>query len=100
MKPTETITGMFAFSKAGHDKGSIYIIIEETQEYVYLADGWIKTLANPKKKNRRHIQVIKKDTDKELADRLLQTDDSVTNEEIRRAIKLYQQEQSQEVKNV
>ena len=29
--------GMLARSKAGHDKGKVYVIIEEDDTYVYLA---------------------------------------------------------------
>ena len=53
------MTGMFATSKAGHDKGNVYFIIREDQEYVYLVDGKLRTLDKPKKKNKRHIQIIK-----------------------------------------
>lgn len=31
--------GCLVRSLAGHDKGSIFIIIKEDAEYVYLADG-------------------------------------------------------------
>lgn len=50
--------GKFAKSKAGHDKEKIYIIIKEDKEYVYLVDGKNKLLTNPKRKNKRHVQVI------------------------------------------
>ncbi len=50
--------GMLAKSKAGHDKGHIYVIIEIDETYVYLVDGKIRTLDNPKKKKRKHVQVI------------------------------------------
>ena len=53
-----TEAGMFARSKAGHDKGCLYLIGKTEGEYVYLVDGTGKTLAKPKKKNRKHIQVI------------------------------------------
>ena len=33
------MTGMFAFSRAGHDKGRLYFVISEEDEYVYLVDG-------------------------------------------------------------
>lgn len=46
-----------AMSLAGHDKGQTYIIIDGNSEYVYLADGRLKTLATPKRKNRKHIQI-------------------------------------------
>lgn len=51
--------GFLASSKAGHDKDKIYVIIKEDKEYVWLADGRIKTVDNPKKKKKKHIQLIK-----------------------------------------
>lgn len=52
--------GMLAKSKAGHDKDSIYVILREEGEYVYLVDGKTRSIARPKKKNRKHVQIIKK----------------------------------------
>lgn len=48
-----------AGSKAGHDKGEIFYIVCEAGGYIYLADGKGRTLDKPKKKNLRHIQIIK-----------------------------------------
>ncbi len=50
----------FSFCKsiAGHDKNSIYIIIEETEKFVYVVDGKYKKLDTPKKKNKKHIEWI------------------------------------------
>ena len=56
----EHMVGMLATSRAGHDKDTTYVIIGEEKEYVYLADGRLKTVGQPKKKNKRHIQIIKK----------------------------------------
>ena len=50
--------GMLARSKAGHDIGKVYVIIEVDDAYVYLADGSIRTLKNLKKKKKKHVQVI------------------------------------------
>ena len=49
--------GMFARAKAGHDTGKLYIISKVEDEYVYLVDGKIRTIDNPKKKRKKHIQV-------------------------------------------
>lgn len=49
--------GMLARSLAGHDKNKLYIIIRTEAEYVWLADGALRPLKKPKKKNVRHIQV-------------------------------------------
>lgn len=50
--------GQFCYSKAGHDKGSLFLIIKLEDEFVYLADGKRRTLACPKKKKIKHIQII------------------------------------------
>ena len=51
---------MLAKSKAGHDAGNIYIIVETDAQYVYLVDGKIRTLDKPKRKKRKHVQPILK----------------------------------------
>ncbi|MCD8361362.1 MAG: KOW domain-containing RNA-binding protein [Lachnospiraceae bacterium] len=53
--------GMQAKSLTGHDRGRIYRIIRADEEYVWLVDGIHRTEENPKKKKRRHIQVIYQD---------------------------------------
>ena len=50
--------GMLAKSKAGHDKGHLYVIYDVDETYVYLVDGEIRTLDKPKKKKRKHVQII------------------------------------------
>ena len=50
--------GMLVKSKAGHDKGCIYVIISVKNEYVYLADGALRPHSRMKKKNIRHLQPI------------------------------------------
>ena len=52
--------GMLVRSKAGHDKGCIYVVISVKNEYVYLADGDLRPLSRMKKKNIRHLQPILK----------------------------------------
>ena len=76
-----------AISRSGHDKDSIYVIVKEEANMVYLADGNLKPLEKPKKKNRKHIQIIKK-LPKEITE--VFTQENFRNEEIKRAIKLYQ----------
>ncbi len=85
------MTGKFAKSKAGHDKLKTYVIIKEEAEYVYLADGIYKTLAKPKKKSKKHIQIIHKGQDENLTEKLLNKK-QVSDEEIKRAIKIYERE--------
>ena len=78
--------GFLAYSLAGHDKGEIYLILDETKDYVYVADGLARPIDRPKKKNKRHIQVIKKiDRNADIS--------SITNEDIKHIIKLYYKKQ-------
>lgn len=51
-------TGMLAKSKAGHDKGHVYVISGVDESYVYLIDGSIRTIGKPKKKKKKHVQII------------------------------------------
>ncbi len=76
-----------AISRSGHDKDSIYVIVKEEANMVYLADGNLKPLEKPKKKNRKHIQIIKQ-LPKEITE--VFTQENFRNEEIKRAVKLYQ----------
>ena len=81
--------GEFAKSKAGHDKEEIFIIINKEEEYVYLVDGKSRILDKPKKKKIKHIQVINH-IDEELQ-RKLETNLILRDEDIKRAIKSYNQ---------
>ena len=47
-------------SLAGHDKNELYIIISVQGEYVSLSDGRKHPLHKPKRKNRKHLQLIDK----------------------------------------
>ncbi|MDO4314028.1 MAG: KOW domain-containing RNA-binding protein [Eubacteriales bacterium] len=76
-------TGMLARSKAGHDAGRVYVIMDIDDAYVYLADGRIRTLENPKKKKIRHIQLINRVYD--VA--------SVNDAQIRRILKEFNKEE-------
>lgn len=76
----------FAKAKAGHDKNQIYFLLEETEENVYLVNGTTKPLEKPKKKNKKHIQIIKR-LPIEVTEVIQQ---GITDENVKRAIRLYQ----------
>lgn len=84
------VIGMLAESQSGHDKGQIYVIMKEDEEYVYLSDGRLRPVDKLKKKNRKHIQIIVKPR-QEIIEKL-QRGEEVKNEEIKRAIKLFKKE--------
>ena len=50
--------GYFARSKAGHDKDTLYVILDRDDRFVYLSDGRLKEVNNPKKKKEKHLQFI------------------------------------------
>ena len=79
--------GMLAYSKAGHDKGNLYVIIEADQEYVYLVDGIRKKISNPKMKKLKHIQII--NDIPEIIKECMNSGKKVTDEDIKRAIKIF-----------
>lgn len=48
-----------ALSLAGRDKGRLFAIIgRESENYVLIADGRLRTVQKPKKKKLRHLRVM------------------------------------------
>ena len=78
--------GMFAVSKAGHDQGQMYVVLKEEGDSVLLADGRLKTIESPKKKNKTHIQLVKTGLDENLVIKI-KNQQPINNEEIKAAIK-------------
>lgn len=88
--------GMFAISLAGHDKGQMYVIINEDDEYFYLSDGALRPIQKTKKKKKKHVQPVKSGFNQTLFHKL-QNGQLIYNEEIKFAIK---ERRKQEVANV
>ncbi len=49
--------GELVWSLAGHDTGSPYLILEESDGRLKLADGKTRTVNRPKLKNKKHVQL-------------------------------------------
>ena len=49
---------LLARSKAGKDKGNLYLVLERTEGTVLLTDGKGRKLAKPKRKNRKHVEFL------------------------------------------
>ncbi|HHU33433.1 MAG: RNA-binding protein [Zhaonellaceae bacterium] len=48
--------GQLVYSKAGRDKGKVFLVISiASSSLVYVADGEMRKLEKPKKKNVRHL---------------------------------------------
>lgn len=82
--------GYMVRSKAGHDKDSIYFVLNIEKESAFLVDGKIRTITRPKKKNLKHLQIIKKET--ELGQKII-NGNNYNDEEIKRTIKLFLEKQ-------
>lgn len=83
-------TGALAKSMAGHDKGDFFVITEELGEYVLLVDGKLRPFKKPKRKNKKHIQIIH-DQGQEGRMKLIR-EEKLTDEEIRKLIRCYKRE--------
>ncbi len=57
MLDTKELTiGQFVRSKAGRDKGRVFIIVDVIDDqYVLVADGDLRRIGNPKKKKVKHL---------------------------------------------
>ena len=44
-----------ARATAGHDRGTLYLVLREEDGRLLLADGKLRKLSCPKRKNRRHV---------------------------------------------
>ena len=82
----EYSSSLLAVSRAGHDKDTIYVVIDSDDTYVWLVDGKRRTLDNPKKKKQMHVQMIR-----HLPAELLEQMKSMTlDAHVRKVIKAYQ----------
>lgn len=49
--------GQLVVSTAGRDRGKFYLVLEETLDNkVNVVDGEIRKVANPKRKNKKHLR--------------------------------------------
>ena len=85
------MVGQYVISKAGHDKGTIYLIVAEEGDRVFLADGRSKTVSAPKKKSRKHVQPIHISAPSEVVEKL-KDHTALYPEEIRYAIRQFMEQ--------
>ena len=50
----------FAKSLSGHDKNQYYFVLGKESDFYLLVNGTNRPLEKPKKKNEKHVQIIKK----------------------------------------
>lgn len=71
-------------SVSGRDKDRHYIVMKAEDKFVWICNGKLHKTDKPKKKNIKHITLIKS-ANEAMADRL-RKGDLVTNKEIRKSI--------------
>ena len=81
------LVGRFAYSKAGHDKDTLYVVIRQEDGFVYLCDGKYHTLEKPKKKSMKHVGLCKAAVSEEMMKRIAEQD-KIFDHEIKYVIKL------------
>ncbi len=84
MKPA-----MAVISKAGRDKGGLFLILRMEGEYAFVADGELRKVDRPKKKKLKHLQRV--DYVSEFVENKLENGLRVTNSEVRRALGQYRE---------
>lgn len=79
--------GQVVYSKSGHDKGDVQMIIRVEGEYLLLADGKRRKLEKPKRKKKMHVQptfYVEEDVAAKL-----QTGAYLLDADIKKALKKY-----------
>lgn len=79
--------GGFAVPKAGHDQGRLYVIVGYEEGKYLLADGKLRTLEKPRRKQKKHLEFIYAQDD--LREMFSEGKRTVRNEDIKRAMKLH-----------
>ena len=74
---------LLARATAGKDKGTLYLVLERTEETVLLTDGKRRRLEKPKRKNRKHVEFLPGSAEAALSGKL---QEPKTDAGIRRAL--------------
>ena len=77
-------------STAGHDQGEIFYVIGMDDQYLYLANGKDRSLDKPKRKKRKHVQMVLR-SETRVVEKLIQGD-KVLNSELRRDLAFHAKE--------
>ena len=58
MDPSDFLISDLVISTAGRDKGELFYVIAEEDQYLFLANGKDRPLDRPKRKKRKHVQKV------------------------------------------
>ncbi len=79
--------GHYCYSRAGHDSGKLYVVLYENENEVFLSDGHLRKTDKPKKKKKKHIQIINRKAD--IIEARLREDKPITDADVVNAINVY-----------
>lgn len=86
MNGLDPVVGRVAYSKAGRDKGKLFIVVGIIDEdFVLIADGDMRPVERPKKKRIKHLKYTDQ-TAADIADKI-KTGTKLVNAELRDAIR-------------
>lgn len=74
----EICKGSLVYSRAGRDKGTLFLVLRAEGEYVYLADGDTRRVEKPKRKKLKHVNKTNVVCEVDF--------DNVTNSDVRKAL--------------
>lgn len=95
MKDSDIGIGSVVLSTQGRDKGLFFVVVSNDKNgYVYIADGGMRKLNVPKKKNSKHISSSGVTLEK-IAQKLMQGS-KVFDSEIKSALRQFNQQNKQE----
>ena len=80
----EIKVGSVVRSKAGRDKGDFFIVLAMEDNFVYMANGDLRKVDQPKKKKLKHLQGTEQVS--EFIINKLSQGNKVTNSEVRKAL--------------
>ena len=90
----EFSVGQIVISKAGRDKGDMFVVYNIDGEYLYLVNGAGRPLENPKKKKTKHIQPTK--TVDAALQTAIMTKQHMKNADFRTALKNFVQQKRED----
>lgn len=70
--------GSLVYSRAGRDKGGLFLVLSVKDGYAYLADGDLRQVLKPKKKKLRHLNKTNTVINAEF--------DNISNAEVRKLL--------------
>lgn len=81
--------GSIVQSLAGRDKGGLFLVVGIEENYVYLVDGDIRKIENPKRKKMKHVELTRY-FDADMAERITRKN-KITNQDVKRVIREIQE---------